>query len=242
MSFDPTVTPAGADASSPPAGRVIAIGDIHGCDMALEKLLDMLRPSRQDTLVVLGDVVDRGSGSRRVIDQLLEISLSCQLVTLMGNHEEMLLDAIRNPGQQEIWLRHGGREALASYGGSIGNIPPWHIDFLMNTCDYAEAAGHVFVHANLEPGVAIDRQSIHWLRWQKLTGLETPLADGRRVICGHTVQRSGLPLVWDGWVCLDTGCYAGRTLTALDVGSDLLYQSTQLGEQIGPIPLAALGP
>src|SRR4051812_9682650 len=69
--------------------RTIAIGDIHGCDAALAALVAAIAPQPNDTLVVLGDFVDRGPNTRGVIDQLIELSQRCRLVTLLGNHEEM---------------------------------------------------------------------------------------------------------------------------------------------------------
>jgi predicted MPP superfamily phosphohydrolase len=73
--------------------RTIAIGDIHGCAIALAKLIEIIAPQPDDTLVPLGDYVDRGIDSRGVIDQLLALADRCRLVPILGNHEEMLLGA-----------------------------------------------------------------------------------------------------------------------------------------------------
>ncbi|MCY2963050.1 MAG: metallophosphoesterase, partial [Planctomycetota bacterium] len=74
-------------------GRTLAIGDIHGCDFALEKLLTSVAPTSEDTLVVLGDVIDRGGGSKQVLDQLLALSKTTRVIFIRGNHEEMMLEA-----------------------------------------------------------------------------------------------------------------------------------------------------
>ena len=89
-----------------------------------------------------------------------------------------------------------------------------------------------FVHANLEPGIQLEAQEIEWLRWQHLTGKEYPHESGRRVICGHTQQKSGRPLAGDGWVCLDTGAYRGNPLTCLHVETDECYQTNPAGRSL----------
>src|SRR5262249_47793301 len=76
------------------AGRTIAIGDIHGCPDALAALLDAVAPGREDTVVTLGDYIDRGPDSRRVLDRLIALAGRCRLVPLLGNHEEALLSAL----------------------------------------------------------------------------------------------------------------------------------------------------
>ena len=67
-------------------GRLLAIGDIHGCDTALGVLLDAMSITAEDTLVVLGDVVDRGPGTKQVVDRLIELRDLCQFVFIKGNH------------------------------------------------------------------------------------------------------------------------------------------------------------
>jgi serine/threonine protein phosphatase 1 len=88
----------------------------------------------------------------------------------------------------------------------------------------------LFIHANLEPAVPLEQQSAEWLRWTHLTGLESPHDSGKRVLCGHTPQKSGLPLVLPGWVGLDTYAWGGGWLTALEVGSNTVFQARQRGD------------
>ncbi len=71
--------------------RVIAIGDIHGCDVALETLLDAIDPRPEDLIITLGDIVDRGPNSRRSLDLLIDLRDRCQYIGILGNHEEMML-------------------------------------------------------------------------------------------------------------------------------------------------------
>ena len=72
-------------------GRIITIGDVHGCSVALRTLIEAIQPTPLDTLVFLGDYIDRGPDSRGVIEQVIALGERCQVVPLLGNHEEMLL-------------------------------------------------------------------------------------------------------------------------------------------------------
>jgi serine/threonine protein phosphatase 1 len=229
-------------ADRPAEGRLLAIGDIHGCHIALESLLPPLAITAADTVVILGDVIDRGPGTRQVIDRLLDLRQHCRLVYLMGNHEEMFLDSLAIEELQDPWLGFGGLETVMSYGEHAeesGEIPPEHVTFLRSGLDYFETPSTVFVHASLEPGRPLVEQTPEWLRWAKLSRQESPLPSGQRVVCGHTAQKSGQVWVGDGWICIDTYAYGGMFLTALDLGHDLVYQASQTGEFRGPLPLAA---
>ena len=223
-------------------GRLLAIGDIHGCHIAFDTLLEHLAIAPNDTVVVLGDVIDRGPGTRQVIERLLELRERCRFVFLMGNHEEMYLDSLTRAEMREPWLAFGGLETLMSYGEhaeDTGQIPADHVAFLRSGRDYFETETTVFIHATLQPGRRLSDQTHEWLRWNKLTKRERPWPTGQRVICGHTAQKTGQVWVGDGWVCIDTFVYGGMFLTALDVGNDLVYQARQTGEFRGPITLAA---
>ena len=213
------------------AARTLAIGDIHGCDVALRTLLAALAPTDDDTVVVLGDVVDRGPDSRSVIEQLLTLRRQCRLVLLLGNHEEMMLDALAGGEWAEGWLRYGGTTTLASYEGDAHGIPLQHLEFLRSGRDFWETDRELFIHANLEAGVPLGEQHPEWLRWTHLSGTEQPLPSGKRVICGHTPQKSGEPLVLPGWVGIDTFACGGGWLTGLDVDTNEYRQANQAGKE-----------
>jgi serine/threonine protein phosphatase 1 len=93
-------------------GRTIAIGDVHGCSRALAALLDVVEPQPADTIVTLGDYIDRGPDSRGVVHRLVRLAGECRLVPLVGNHEEMFAEALRDKAAIEKWLRCGGAETL----------------------------------------------------------------------------------------------------------------------------------
>ena len=102
--------------------RTIAIGDIHGCSDALKTLVDTIDPGSEDTIVTLGDYVDRGPDSREVIEQLMQLENRCRLVSLLGNHEIMMLNALSSRSDFNLWLNFGGMETMSSYGGNLDNI------------------------------------------------------------------------------------------------------------------------
>ncbi len=217
--------------------RTLAIGDIHGAHVALETLLDNVRSSSDDLVVVLGDVVDRGPGTKQVIERLMRLRGECNFVFIKGNHEEMMLEAIRGEKWTTSWLAYGGAEALASYGGEQDDIPEAHLEFLDSGRDFYETDETIFVHANLESGRLLEQQTRDWLRWTHLDGDEQPHPSGKRIVCGHTRLTAGVPAILDGRVCIDTFACGSGWLTCLDVEADLVYQANQAGESRGPIPL-----
>ena len=226
-----------------PAGRTIAIGDVHGCDAALERLLALVEPTGDDTVVLLGDLCDRGPDTRRVIDRLIGLSRRCDLKVILGNHDEMMLDALGAldsgvAGDPAFWESVGGRETLASYGGRPGDVPREHVEFLRAALPCWEDDATIFVHAAVDPDLPLAEQSIEALRWRKIAGDERPHSSGKRVLCGHTSQRSGRPLAWDGWVCLDSRVFDTGWLTGFDTGADTVFQAHQDGETRGPAALA----
>lgn len=214
------------------SGRLIAIGDIHGCAAALDALINAIAPQANDTIVTLGDYVDRGSDSKGVVDRLIELGRHCQLKPLMGNHEEMMLSVVRDNQPPFRWLQFGGVETLDSYrfSGDMSVIPASHHEFFDSLLPYYEADDTFFVHANYHPQVPLDRQTPHALRWQKLT--ETVPAqhvNGKLAVVGHTHDRGGEIFVVRHLVCLDTFCYGGGWLTAMDFPSRHVWQADAAG-------------
>jgi serine/threonine protein phosphatase 1 len=100
--------------------RIIAIGDVHGCAKALATLIEAIQPTGSDTLVFLGDYIDRGPDSRGVVEKVTALGKRCSVVPLLGNHEEMVLAALEGQSEVRLWLKFGGDVALASYGWKGG--------------------------------------------------------------------------------------------------------------------------
>jgi serine/threonine protein phosphatase 1 len=89
------------------SGRLIAIGDIHGCAAALKTLIEAIDPKPEDTIVVLGDVIDWGPDSRDCVEQLIDLSNRCDFILVRGNHEEMLFAALESGSELRYWLNFG---------------------------------------------------------------------------------------------------------------------------------------
>lgn len=219
-------------------GRTFAIGDIHGCAGALATLLDALAPCPEDTVVTLGDYIDRGPDSRGVLDQLIAVATRCRLVPLLGNHEEAMSDALRDNNSIRRWLTLGGTETLRSYGWLSGGprksvsqwIPPEHREFIESCCDHYETATHLFVHAGYVAELPLAEQPSLALRWRVADAASAvPHCSGKIAVVGHTPQRSGDVLDLGFLICIDTNCARGGWLTALEVETAKVWQADSKG-------------
>jgi serine/threonine protein phosphatase 1 len=213
--------------------RLFAVGDIHGCSTALRTLIDAIAPRPEDTIIVLGDFIDYGPDARGVVERLMELRGQCELITIMGNHEEMLIAALDYPSELGYWLDCGGKPTLESYGYRPGGelIPADHARFIRGCRDYYETETHIFVHANYDHSLPMNRIGSTKLRWEFIepNRLCAPFS-GKRVIVGHTLQVNGEVLDLGFLVCLDTDCSRGGWLSALEVGTGRVIQTNQIGE------------
>jgi serine/threonine protein phosphatase 1 len=227
--------------------RTVAIGDIHGCSQALRALLDAVQPGPDDWVIALGDYVDRGPDSYGVIEQLLALHRTGRLIALRGNHEELMLVARESHEKLCSWRDCGGKQALASYSplgdaGKLVDVPDEHWHFLEKVCiDWHETDTHIFVHANVCPTLPMDEQLSLMLRWGVLDRAHSaPHCSGKVLVCGHTQQRSGLPLNLGHLVCIDTWAYGDGWLTCLDVRTGRVWQANQSG-RVRTLWLAEVG-
>ena len=222
------------ETTSTRTGRLLAIGDIHGCTDELRVLLDAIAPAAGDKLVFLGDYVDRGPSPRAVIEQLMALRDlgTCRTVFLRGNHEDMFLSFLGESGRHgDAFLFNGGRITLASYGlaplmrgeDAREQLPSAHLDFVRRL-ELSHADGDLlFVHAGISPLHSLQEQREEDLLWIREEFIRNPHGLGRTVVFGHTPQREVL------WhlpfkIGLDTGCVYGNKLSCLDFTSRLLLQ------------------
>lgn len=222
-------------------GRCLAIGDIHGCYTAFDALLNEIKLGDDDVLVTLGDYVNRGPDTRKVIARLLELEQSGCLVPLRGNHEIMILDSSLGKREHRRWLQVGGKETLKSYSlksdskgndseASIGDIPLSHWEFLRDRLlPYHETSTHLFVHANAYPDMPMKDQPDYMLFWEKFN--DPPRHEsGKILVCGHTSQKSGMPRSNGNAICLDTWAFGGGWLSCLDVATGQIWQANEKGK------------
>ena len=214
--------------------RLYAIGDIHGCATALKALIDAIDPGQDDTIVVLGDVIDYGPDTKGAVRQLLDLSGRCRLVLLMGNHEEMLFNASSGRDDRRYWESCGGIPTRRNYPecGDDQLIDPEHLEFLRKNCrDYFETDRFIFVHANYYPNRPMPEQSGHTLRWESVDPHRMARHfSGKTAVVGHTTRDDGDVLDLGFLVMIDTGASMGGWLTALEVRSGEIIQTNQQGE------------
>jgi len=201
--------------------KIFAIGDIHGCFKKLRHLLE--KPDidfAHDTLVFMGDYVDRGPYSFEVVAYLLELKTRCpNTVFLKGNHEEMLLNYLA--GIDELtYLANGGRHTLDSYLNHAQpqereTIPASHLEFFKSLLLYYETEDYIFVHAGLRNRVPLKEQSPLDLLWIRNKFIKSKYDFGKRVIFGHTHFKA--PLVQFNKIGIDTGAVYQNKLTCLEL-------------------------
>jgi serine/threonine protein phosphatase 1 len=201
--------------------------------MALRTLVEAIAPRPEDTLVVLGDFVDCGPDSKGGVEQLIALSNRCRLICLLGNHEEMLLNALESKSEFRYWFNLGGKQTLRSYSPystDLEVIPADHIRFIRDCRDYFETETHIFVHANCDPELPMNRISGTKLRWEPLDlNRLRPHCSGKAVVVGHTPQANGEALDLGFLIGIDTDCCRGGWLTAWQVRTTHLLQSTERG-------------
>ncbi len=233
-----------------PAGeRVYAIGDIHGRLDLLDELLakigtdDAARSPAKTTLVILGDLPDRGPDTRGVVERLMGLAAaSSDIIFLMGNHEELMIRTWEGDRQVAgTFNRVGGKATLLSYGvrsdvydswdlaelanQTVHYVPRDHIDFMRSFRDYYQSGDYLFVHAGIAPGIAIEDQDPIDLRWIRRSFLESTSDHGAMIIHGHTItdrvdERPNR-------IGIDTGAFGSGVLTAIGIeGGDRWFLST----------------
>lgn len=236
-------SPSPIDTARVPAGhRIYAIGDVHGCNDLLKRLLQMIsaddanRGPADTQIIFLGDLIDRGFDSAGVIDTALALKKQRPSTRfLCGNHEEVFLDAIksRDPETLRFFIRIGGESTILSYPIPRAEylkldmeqlaarlpeyIPQEHVAFLESFEDQIMMGDYLFVHAGIRPGVPLAEQKAKDLRWIRREFLDHRGDLEKVVIFGHTI----FDQVNEGGsrIGIDTGAYNSGKLTAIGLES-----------------------
>ena len=240
----------------PDGTRVYAVPDIHGRADLLEGLLDAIDVdlARADesldraVAVFLGDYIDRGPRSRRVLDILTNgMPKGLETVFLKGNHEDFLLSFLDGKAEVAGWLCNGGFQTLASYGvpapdsaflvGEAENhlraalldaLPERHMLFLRDLNLMHREGGYLFVHAGIRPGVDPDHQAADDLLWIRGPFLTSDADFGAVVVHGHTITPR--PLMLTNRIALDTGAVeTGRLTCGVFEADRLRFLQTEPG-------------
>ncbi len=220
--------------------KCYVIGDVHGCVDELSSLVAGLPLEKDDTLVFLGDYIDRGPDSKGVIDYLTDLKRRGEqnTVFLRGNHEDMMLSFMGLSGHHgDVFLLNGGMATLASYGVEgparsptaadgqrlLAALPPEHVEFLMRLEPWRFISGFLCVHAGINPRRAWDEQSDEELLWIRREFIMNPHELPHTVLFGHTpMQDAFFDLPYK--IGLDTGLVYGNALSCLEINGRALYQ------------------
>lgn len=210
--------------------KIFAIGDIHG---RLDKLLSLMGKlpidPAKDTLVFIGDYIDRGSDGPAVVDYVMGLRKKfSKVICLCGNHESMLLHYLEGL-DEELYVQNGGRATLAAYGISLSDspkkrkakIPVAHLRFFESLALFYETEDYIFVHAGLRPGLPLAAQSSADLLWLRREFIESDHDFGKRIIFGHTPMKE--PLITDNKISIDTGSVYGGSLSCLELPAVKFY-------------------
>ena len=216
-----------------PQKRIFAIGDVHGCSHELQVLLEQLNPRPEDTVVFLGDYIDRGPDSKGVVDLVLGLSGRCEVVALKGNHESMFVDFLESPESAGagLFVLNGGSTTLNSYAGPGGTfeIPENHVAFFYDLKLSYETEDYFFVHAGvpLKRLDQIDSSDEYALLWSRQPFLSTDFKWEKLIVHGHTPTLT--PEVRDNRINVDTGCVYDGQLTAIEFPSRQFYSVPRSG-------------
>jgi serine/threonine protein phosphatase 1 len=209
--------------------RLIAISDIHGCFMPFYNLVvKEIDLRKSDHLVLLGDYIDRGYNSREVVDYIIDLGkMGFNVTPLTGNHEQLLLEAHRNPEMLPLWLMNSGDTTLNSFGiKDIRDIEQSYLSFFKGLKFYAEEGNNLFVHAGFNDYAEDPYSEIFEMIWECRPVYENPLFKDKTIVHGHrpkTIQYVKKLLSEKSRVIpIDTGCVYDKelgygNLSALDV-------------------------
>jgi serine/threonine protein phosphatase 1 len=225
----------------PDGTRVYCVGDIHGRDDLLLEMAERIdsdigaRSFDDAVTVFLGDYVDRGPGSMRVVERLACGEWPTPMIALAGNHEDLLLAFLEDEGILDAWRSLGGLETLHSYGVNVGpamagrdfkavqaafvaRFPKRHQQFLETLNVSTTIGDYFFCHAGARPGVPLGRQDRDDLLNIRDPFLSSDAEHGKLVVHGHTP--SVRPQVCPNRIGIDTAAYATGRLTCLVLEKD----------------------
>lgn len=204
--------------------RTFVVGDVHGQAEALQRLLEGLRAPAApgDTLVFVGDYVNRGPDSRGVLDLLLRVPEQWpgEVVCLKGNHEAALLEQLTDPDLRTFdrFLNSmGSRAMVANYcpepclHAFLAAFPPEHRQFLEALRAWYEDDRGIYVHAGVPPGRHPRQCPEAALYWMDYVWYQFP----KPVVHGHKPQKKGVPTLTPSRIAIDTGAGHGGPLSAV---------------------------
>lgn len=230
--------------------RRIAIGDVHGHYDALMMLLNAIAPASDDRVYFLGDLIDRGPQSAKVV-KFVRQSGYC---SLLGNHEQLLIEACRKGGVNgtalQAWRYSGGQSTLASYSAVYTNPSTAllnDVEWMRTLPLYIDLGDVWLVHAGVHPEIPINDQGAEDFCWIRgpFHSISQPYFSDKLIVIGHTITftlpgvKPGQLAQGKGWLDIDTGAYHPLSgwLTGLDLTNQLVYQVNAFNGKFRKLPL-----
>jgi serine/threonine protein phosphatase 1 len=227
-------------------GRRIVIGDVHGHYNGLMHLMEIIAPTSDDCVYFLGDLIDRGPDSCKVVEFVIQQHYQ----SLLGNHEQLLLEAFPDtqpsPPDLQVWLHSGGQETVSSYGKNLALLLD-HLAWFRKLPQYLDLGDVWLVHAGVHPGLSVEEQTSQELCWirTEFHSITQPYFADKLIITGHTITftlpgvQPGELAQGPGWLDIDTGAYHPRSgwITGVDLENHWVYQVNVHSQKTRCLPL-----
>jgi len=192
-----------------------AIADLHGrFDLVERAFAEIAKRAagHRFKIVTLGDYVDRGPASRQVVEFLMNAQQCGDVICLKGNHEDMMVGAIKGDYESDWWISNGGGTTMASYGEQP---PKSHIEWMERLPLSYTDGKRIFVHAGVDPTLPMSEQTEQNLVWSRVGKKINYSHPEGFVVHGHTPFEDG-PIVLLGRANMDTGAvWTGRLVIAV---------------------------
>lgn len=212
-----------------PIKRILVVGDIHGQIKALKKALRIAKfnPKNGDYLIMLGDLIDRGYGSKETLDFAMRLIHQGNGLVVRGNHEQMAIDAYYS-GNFNSWFANGGEVCHKQIMGAKR-----YIDFMESMPFMHIHESFIFIHAGLNPALSITNQNPEDLMWIREQYIINEVVPEFTVITGHTPvqylsENESDPVKYQNKIFIDTGAALGGKggkVTVYDIYSGEYWQS-----------------
>jgi serine/threonine protein phosphatase 1 len=215
--------------------RLFAISDIHGCFKPFyELIVNTIKLTKSDQLILLGDYIDRGDQSKEVVDFILDLHKEGFNITpLAGNHEVMLIDSYYDPEMMPLWSMNSGMSTLESFGiQHIREIDKKYLEFFSSLEYYKIIDRVIFVHAGFDDFAVNPFEDKHGMIWECSLSYKNPALSGKTIIHGHRPKTISyvkkLIAKKSKVIPIDTGCVYEKqngygNLSALEVNSMTLF-------------------
>ena len=200
--------------------RIFIIGDIHGCSRTFKSLLfNTLKVTKSDDIYLLGDYIDRGPSSKKVINRILKMQKQgYQLFPIKGNHELLLINSADYVQNHIAWFKNGAKATLKSFGIKYAyEFKKKYLDFFRSLPYYYELDNYIIVHGGMNFNIENPFDDTDAMVWERSSFVDLKKTNGKRLICGHTPYPLDLikQSLNENKIVLDGGCVYYGTHPAL---------------------------